>query len=90
MEGFCYLLCFFIPPCLMRLITILMCDRQNKVHSYLAHSLFAPVQVEMRGSGDFFNETSIRHLCVICCFCVQSSFLGYLYRPLSNAYLFYS
>ena len=35
---------------------IVMCDSQNKVHSYLAHPLFAPVQVEMRVSGDFFHQ----------------------------------
>ena len=34
-------------------VHIVMCDSQNKVHSYLAHPLFAPVQVEMRASCNF-------------------------------------
>ena len=33
-----------------------MCNSLNKVHSYLAHPLFAPVQVGMRASGDFFRQ----------------------------------
>ena len=37
---------------------IAMCNSLNKVHSYLAHPLVAPVQVGMRASGDFFHQYS--------------------------------
>ena len=37
---------------------IAMCNSLNKVHSYLAHPLVAPVQVGMRASGDFFRQYS--------------------------------
>ena len=37
---------------------IAMCNSLNKVHSYFAHPLFAPVQVEMRASSDFFRQYS--------------------------------
>ena len=37
---------------------IAMCNSLNKVHSYLAHPLFAPVQVGMRASSDFFCQYS--------------------------------
>ena len=37
---------------------IAMCNNLNKVHSYLAHPSFAPVQVGMRPSGDFFRQYS--------------------------------
>ena len=36
---------------------IAMCNSLNKVHSYLAHPLFAPVQVGMR-AGNFFRQYS--------------------------------
>ena len=44
---------------------IAMCNSLNKVHSYLAHPLFAPVQVGMRALVT--SSASIRHLCVGCC-----------------------
>ena len=37
---------------------IAMSNSLNKVHSYLAHPLVAPVQVGMRASGDFFHQYS--------------------------------
>ena len=52
-EGFCYLLYLFIPQAEAH---IAMCNSLNKVHSYLAHPLFALVQVGMRPSGDFFQQ----------------------------------
>ena len=56
---------------------IAMCNSLNKVHSYLAHPLFAPVEVGMRALAT--SSTSIHHLCIACCSWSLLSTLCYLY-----------